>query len=178
VQTAFRLLAQVLIDHGVSSPEGESLFRAVCVHQVARAQAVHGKRPNASRIALVTGLDRKEVAQILRHPPRVNPALETRCRANKVLAGWYADRTFVHKARPLALPVKTTEGHRPSFWMLANRYAPDVYPGLILRELSRVGALEKLQDGRVRARMRRYRSRNASKRVLSEIRLPAETRSS
>jgi hypothetical protein len=170
VEAVFRPLARVLVDHGVSSPEAESLFRAVCVHQVALAQAVRGKRPNASRIALVTGLNRKQVTQILKHPPRVDPALETRCRASKVLAGWYGDRTFVHKARPQVLPIKSTERKRPSFWMLANRYAPDVYPGLILRELSRVGALEKLQDGRVRARMRCYR-KNLSKEYLGEMRL-------
>jgi hypothetical protein len=175
VETAFKLLARLLIDRGVSSPEAESLFRAVCVHQVALAQAVRGKRPNVSRIALVTGLDRKEVGQILRCPPRINPALETRSRANKVLAGWYDDRTFVHKARPLPLPVKAAERNRPSFWMLATRYAPDVYPGLVLRELSRIGALEKLQNGRVRALRRRYsdegrtsdRGRDRAERVLS-----------
>ncbi|HTD58257.1 MAG TPA: DUF6502 family protein [Solirubrobacteraceae bacterium] len=175
VEAAFKLLARLLIDRGVSSPEAESLFRAVCVHQVAHAQAARGKRPNVSRIALVTGLDRKEVGQILKSPPRVNPALETRCRANRVLAGWHDDRTFVRKARPLALPIKAAERNRPSFWMLANRYAPDVYPGLILRELSRIGALEKLQNGKVRALMRRYSDerrtsdsgRDRAERVLS-----------
>jgi hypothetical protein len=175
VETAFKLLARLLIDHGVSSPEAESLFRAVCVHQVALAQAVRGKRPNVSRIALVTGLDRKEVGQILKCPPRINPALETRSRANKLLAGWYGDRTFVRKAKPLPLPIKASERNRPSFWMLANRYAPGVYPGLILRELSRIGALEKLQNGRVRALRRRYsgerrtsdRGRDRAERVLS-----------
>jgi hypothetical protein len=116
-------------------------------------------------------LDRKEVARILRRPPRLNPALEKRChRANNVLAGWYTDRTFVAKHRPLVLPIKATQQKRPSFWMLANRYAPDVYPGLILRELSRVGAVERLEDGRVRARRRRYRGRGFSNECLSQIR--------
>jgi hypothetical protein len=159
-EAAFRPLARILIDHGVSSPEAESLFRAVCVHEAALAQTERGKkRPNVSRVALVTGLHRKEVGQILRRSPRVDPGLETRGRANKVLAGWHGDPTFAHKAKPLALPIKAAERKRPSFWMLANRYAPDVYPGLILRELARVGALKTLQDGRVRARMRRYRSK-------------------
>ena len=171
VEAVFRLLAQVLVEHGVSSPEAESLFRAVCVHQVARVQAVRGKRPNASRIALVTGLDRKQVAKILKHPLRVDPALETRCRTKKVLAGWYGDRSFAHNAKPLELPIKTTERkRRPSFWILASRYAPDVYPGLILRELSRVGALEVLKDGRVRARMRHFKARSLTKETLREMR--------
>jgi len=157
VEAVFRHLARVLIDHGVSSPEAESLLRAVCVHQVADAQAVPGKRPNASRIAFVTGLGRKEVSRLLEHPPRVNPALQGRCHcANKVLAGWRSDRAFVHNNRPRALPIRGPTRKGPSFWTLAGRYAPDVYPGLILRELSRVGALEKLHDGRVRPRMLRY----------------------
>jgi hypothetical protein len=168
----FRPLARVLVDQGVSSPEAESLLRAVCVHQLAEAQAVRGKRPNASRIALLTGLDRKEVAQILKYPPRVDPTLERRChRANKVLAAWYGDRDFVRNDKPLVLPIKATEGKHPSFWMLASRYAPDVYPGLILRELSRVGALKELHDGRVRPRMRRYRVKRLSKKCLSEMRI-------
>jgi hypothetical protein len=157
VQAVFRALARVLIDQGITSPEAESLLRAVCVHQAADAQAALGKRPNASRIAFVTGLGRKEVSRLLRYPPRVDPALEGRSHcANKVLAGWYTDRAFARNHRPLVLPIRGTTRKRPSFWMLAKRYAPDVYPGLILRELSRVGVLERLQDGGVRPRMRRY----------------------
>jgi hypothetical protein len=159
VTGVFRPLARALMDHGVSVPEAESLLRAVSVHEVANVQTARGKRPNASRIALLTGLDRKEITRILRQAPRIDPALEARChRANKVLSGWYGDRTFVHNDKPLVLPIKTEKRKRPSFWMLASRYAPGVYPGLILNELSRVGALEKLRDGRVRVRMRWYRS--------------------
>jgi hypothetical protein len=172
VVAVFRPLVRVLVDQGVSSPEAESLLRAVCVHQVADAQTPRGKRPNASRIALMTGLDRKEVARLLKHAPIVDPTLKTRChRATKVLAAWYQDRTFVQNSKPLALPIKAEKHRRPSFWMLANRYAPDVYPGLILRELSRVGALEKLQDGRVRPRLRRYRANRVTKGLLIETRL-------
>jgi hypothetical protein len=172
VVAAFRPCVRVLVDYGMSIPEAESLLRSVGVHEVAEAQAVNGKRPNASRIALVTGLDRKQVGRILRNPPRVDPALKTRFhRANKVLAGWYGDRTFVYKNKPLVLPIKATDSSRPSFWMLAHRYASDVYPGLILRELSHVGALEKLPDGRVRPRMRRYRVKHLSKQYLSDMRL-------
>jgi Family of unknown function (DUF6502) len=175
VEAVFRPLAQVLVEHGVSSPEAESLFRAVCVHEVARLQAIRAKSANASRVALVTGLDRKQVAKILKHPPRVDPALETRCRAKKVLAGWYGDRSFARNAKPLELPIKTTERkRRPSFWMLARRYAPDFYPGLILRELSRVGAVEKLKDGRVRVRMRHFTARSLTEQTLREVRSQVE----
>ena len=159
VSALFRPLARALVDYGVTIPEAESLLRAVSVHEVADVQTARGKRPNASRIALLTGLDRKEITRILRHAPRIDHTLQARChRANKVLSGWHGDRAFVHNDKPLVLPIKTEERKRPSFWILASRYAPGVYPGLILNELSRVGALEKLRDGRVRVRMRWYQS--------------------
>ena len=157
LEAVFGPLARLLLAHGVSSPEAESLLRAVCVHQAANTAAGHRKKPNASRAALVTGVDRAEVARILKGAPRLYPQLETRRhRVNRVLAGWYSDSHFIDGNRPMRLQIKAGTRGRPTFWALASRYAPGVYPGLILAELLRIGAVEKLQDGRVQVRMRRY----------------------
>jgi Family of unknown function (DUF6502) len=170
VEAVFQPLAQLLVSHGVSSREAESLLRAVYVHEAVRTDAKRGKKPNVSRIALVTGVDRPEVARILSNPPRVDPWLETRRhRVNRVLAGWYSDSDFVDGERPQLLIIKTREQKQPTFWKLARRYAPGVYPGLILSELIRVGAVEKLQDGRIKVRMRRYRAGEFSDESLREI---------
>lgn len=163
VEALFRPLARVLVEHGISSPEAESLLRAVWVHQLAREVAARRRRPNVSWIALVAGLDRKAVSLILKSPPGVRPASETHSQwANRVLAGWHSDPVFAKDDTPKVLPVKSVGGKRPSFWTLARRYSPGVYPGLVLRELCRVGAAEKLQGGRVRARRRRYRVKELS----------------
>jgi len=170
VEAVFEPLAQLLVSHGICSPEAESLLRAVYVHEVVRSDASCGKKPNVSRIALVTGVDRPEVARILSGPPKVDPGLETRRhRVNRVLAGWYSDSDFVDGKRPQVLMIKTKEQKQPTFWKLARRYAPGVYPGLILSELIRVGAVEKLQDGRIKVRMRRYRTGEFSDESLQEI---------
>jgi hypothetical protein len=158
IEAVFGPLARLLVAHGVSSPEAESLLRAVCVHEAANTEAGHRKKPNVSRVALLTGIDRAEVARILKVPPRVDPELQTRRHVNRVLAGWYSDRDFVDGKRPLPLPIKATEHTRPTFWTLVQRYAPGVYPGLILGELLRVRAVAKLDGGRVQVRMRRYRA--------------------
>jgi len=169
-QAVFGPLARLLVEHGISSPEAESLLRAVFVHQAARTECFRAKKPNASRIALVTGVDRAEVARILEGTSKVDPTRETRRhRANNVLAGWYSDRDFLGQNRPLLLAVKSRERSRSSFWTLASRYAPGVYPGLILSELCRVGAVKKLQDGRVRVRMRRYKAKEFSDESLGEM---------
>lgn len=170
VEALFRPLARVLVEHGISSPEAESLLRAVWVHQLASEVAARRRRPNVSWIALVAGLDRKAVTQILKRPPRMGPASETHSQwANRVLAGWHSDPAFAKDDTPSVLPIKSVGGKRPCFWTLARRYSPGVYPGLILRELCRVGAVEKLQGGRVRARRRRYRAKELSDEHASEM---------
>jgi uncharacterized protein DUF6502 len=170
VESVFEPLAQLLVEHGISSPQAETLLRAVCVHQAAKIGGSRAKRPNVSRIALVTGIDRAEVSRILESPPAVGLALEARRnRANRVLVGWHSDPRFLDRDGPLVLPIKDEDRRRPSFWTLVNRYAPGVYPGLILSELFRVGAAEKLADQRVRARMRQYEAKHFSDEVLREM---------
>ena len=170
VEALFRPLARVLVDHGISSPEAESLLRAVWVHQLAREVATRRRRPNVSWIALVAGLDRKAVSLILKKPPRMGPASEPSSQwANRVLAGWHSDPAFAKDEEPRILHIKTAGSKRPSFWTLARRYSPGVYPGLILRELCRVGAAEKLEGGRVRARTQRYRAKDLSDEHASEM---------
>ena len=158
VEALFGPLTQLLVAHGVSSPEAESLLRAVCVHEAAKTDGAVRKKINVSRVALVTGVDRAEVARILRAPPRVDPGLETRRHVNKVLVGWHSDRDFVEENRPLTLRIKPRDHKDKTFWALANRYAPGIYPSLVLNELIRVRAVQRLNDGRVRVRMRRYRT--------------------
>ena len=170
VEALFRPLARVLVDHGISSPEAESLLRAVWVHQLAREVAARRRRPNVSWIALVAGLDRKAVSLILKRPPRMRAASEASSQwANRVLAGWHSDPVFAKDDTPRVLPIKSVGRNKQSFWTLARRYSPGVYPGLILRELCRVGAVEKLQGARVRARTRRYRAKDLSDEHASEM---------
>jgi hypothetical protein len=164
-------LAHLFADHGITCPQAERLLRAVCVHEAAVTEAKTRKKPNVSRIALLTGLDRKEVARLLRRPPRKESRLEARSHpGDRVLEGWYSDRTFADKGRPLALSIKASRSKLASFWSLASRYAPGVYPGLLLRELLRVGAVEALRDGRVRARTRRIERRERRSRRAGEPR--------
>lgn len=169
VEAVFGPLAQLLVANGVGSPEAESLLRAVCVHAAANMETGHRKRPNVSRVALVTGVDRAEVARILKRPPRVDPEVDTRRHVNRVLAGWHGDRDFADGTRPALLSIKARERKHRTFWSLVQRYAPGVYPGLILRELLRVRAVAKLDDGRVQVRMRQYRAGEFSDRSLREM---------
>jgi len=172
LETVFEPLAKLLVEHGISSPEAERLLRAVCVREVAKASAIPGKRPNASRVALVTGVDRGVVRRILKTRHKAGEVNYRRHRVNRVLAGWHSDATYSSGGRPLSLPIKTTRARgytRSNFWALAKRYAPGVYPGLILSELLRVGAVEELQNGCLRVRTREYRAAEFSRESVNEL---------
>lgn len=163
-------IAPLLLAEGISCPDAERVLRSVCIHEAARAEASKGHRPNASRLALLTGVDRHVVARILKIAPKPDPTkLEThRHRLNRVLAAWHTDPDYCEAGRPRALEIRSGQ-RRKTFWGLSKTYAKDAYPPLILNELVKVGAVEKLRDGRVRPRARAYKSMELNEEAVQQI---------
>ncbi len=127
------------------------LLRAVCVHEAAKSFVEHGRRPNVSQIAIKTGVDRHVVAEILKTPPRVDGALETRRDAtSRVIAGWYSDRRYFKDGQPLTLPVGDPRSRGRTVWSLIEDHAPGVWPRLVIDELIRVDLVDVLPNGTFR----------------------------
>jgi hypothetical protein len=164
-------IAPLLIAEGVSCPDAERVLRSVCIHEAARAELVKGNRPNASRLALLTGVDRHVVATYLQIAPKGDPSrLETRRhRLNRVLSEWHSDPQYSDGGRPRALEVRAETERSKTFWSLSKTYAKDAYPPLILRELLKVGAVEQLRDGRVRPRARTYKAMELNASEVNQI---------
>lgn len=111
----------------------------------------HGElRSNASRIAVVTGLTRGEVAAMLASDTDERRTSERgRHRAERVLSGWWNDPDFQDQSgEPATLPLS---GARPSFTELVKRYSNEPRVTPILDELLRVNAVRKLADGTLKA---------------------------
>jgi hypothetical protein len=113
------------------------------------------QRPNASRIAVVTGLTRVEVASILASGAADRPHDRGRQRAERVLSGWWNDSEFQDTSgRPAVLSVR---GTRRSFAALVQRYSGERWRvATILDELLRVKAVRRLANGRLEALSRTY----------------------
>jgi hypothetical protein len=147
----FETLAPHLVESGITSSEVETLLRAVCVHEAARSFVEHGRRPNVSQIAIKTGVDRHVVADILKTPPRVNRALETRRDAtSRVIAGWLSDPRYLKSGQPIPLQVGDPRSRGRTVWSLVEDHAPGVWPRLVIDELIRVNLVEVLPDGTFR----------------------------
>jgi len=149
-------LAELLLDAGIGVGEFTSLVKLAYVRAAERRLGTgKGGRPNASRIAVLTGLTRVQVAAILKSAEGEPPTgAWGRQRAERVLTGWWSDPAFHDElGAPAALPVK---GSRKSFAALCERYSGDPRYAAILDELVRVRAVRWGKDGRVVAVSRTY----------------------
>ena len=150
-KAAFEGLAPLLIEFGITSPEAETLLRAVCVHETAKAHTIGGKRPNVSRVSVRTGVNRHVVTALLKHPPEVDGRLSTRRDSmRRVIEGWRKDPQFTRAGRPNDLEIGDPSSRGPTVWTLVQRYAPGVWPRLIIDELIRVDYVEAQPNGRLR----------------------------
>lgn len=149
-----RPVVRMLLAHGILWKDFAGLARRVYVEVAGEDYGIAGRQTNASRVAILTGLTRREVkrqrdliaARDAGQPDRIG-------NATRVLSGWYQDPDFTDAAgRPLALP---REGGDASFAALHERYGGDIPAVALLKELLHAGAVEEGNDGRYRA-IRRY----------------------
>jgi len=122
-------LVRVLLRHGVSHAEFASWAKQTYVEQAHSNFGIDGKKPTVSRLAIVTGINRKEVKRILDLPADVVPPVAKHNRAIRVVTGWL---------QPLPLIYGDADS---SFNKLVKRYGGDVPARAVLDELSRVGTV-------------------------------------
>ncbi|MEJ5357994.1 MAG: DUF6502 family protein [Desulfobacterales bacterium] len=150
-----RPLARLLLRRGVSFQAFAAVARRAFVDAAAGRFAEEGKKPAVARIAVATGLTRKEVARLLaRGAPEDRDSSARYNRAARVISGWRRDPEFKDgRGAPAALPFK---GEGPSFAELVRRYSGDMTPRAVLDELHRIGAVKTLRDGRLKLAVRSF----------------------
>jgi hypothetical protein len=154
-------MARWLLKTGVTWKEFAELSRGVFL-EVAEAEfGLRGRPTNVSRIALLTGMTRREVrryretAQPLRVDRRAEDDLN---HASRVLAAWHLDAEFIDElGRPRVL---AAEGEGGTFARLVRRYAGDIPVTALVKELLRSNSIERCEDGRYRALRRFYMPRS------------------
>jgi hypothetical protein len=150
-KAAFEGLAPLLVECGITSPEAETLLRAVCAHETAKAYTSSGRRPNVSRVAVKTGLSRQVVSALLKSPPGVDAGFSTRRDSmRRVIDGWLSDPDYTKRERPKDLEIGSPSSKGHDAWTLIQRYAPGVWPRLIIDELIRVDYVHVQSNGRLR----------------------------
>jgi len=159
--TAYRVLMQplvrILIRHGVSYNEFNEVLKNVFVEVAERDFGIPERKPSQSRIAILTGLTRKEVAKqkaILDGGAEIQD-ISNLNRVTRVLLGWHTDPDYTGPyGVPLELQFDSTDG--VGFTALVRKYSGDMAARAMLDELLRVGAVEKIAAGSFKILTRAY----------------------
>jgi hypothetical protein len=145
----------LLLKSGITWREFSDLAKVKFVQVATEEFGIRGRPTNASRVAILTGIDRRDVRK-LRLAAAEQPAFDLgfMSKPTQVLDGWFHDPDFrTSSGEPRDLHVS---GGEDSFAALVRRYAPGIPPVAMIKELLVVGAIEQLPDERVRALKRNY----------------------
>jgi hypothetical protein len=160
LRLALRPLFKILLRSGVTWQEASEVCKATLVEVATSDFGLHGRPTNMSRVAIMTGLSRREVRR-LRDLLGAEPQIDAGRMhgATRVLTGWYLDPDFSDAAgQPLDLAFESAAGADTgiTFTGLCERYGGDLAPVTMRRELTRVGAMAEMPAGDLRVLMRYY----------------------
>ncbi len=145
-------LLNLMFDTGVTVREFTQLLRTQATSSATRRIMREAGTSNKSRVSILTGLPRSEVARLLRKPPVDEPPRRAQHPIRKILAAWFDDPNFLTKeGDPAVLPAF---GKRKSFERLVGKYGSGVPVRAMLDELTRINAIEWLENQRIRPRHR------------------------
>jgi len=156
VVRVLRPLVRLLIRNGMSYGSFADLSKRVFVEIADKDFGIEGKKQTVSRVSVITGLSRKEVARVQSLPVVADDTAqqEQYNRAARIISGWVNDQDYQDdQGQPALLPV---EGSEVSFASLVKKYSGDVPVRALLDELLRVGAVLKQDNKMLTLKERAY----------------------
>jgi hypothetical protein len=136
----------ILLRNGVTHKDLTLLCKQLYVKVASEEFGIRGRQTNLSRIAIMTGIDRKEVSRIkdnLQQDTAAQVSEQNQDRLNRVLSGWYQDKDFIdEQGQPKLISIDEGE---INFNLLTRRYGGDLPTSALLKELKRVGIVEEIQ---------------------------------
>lgn len=149
-------LIRILLRNGVAYSEFSEIAKEVYVDVASREFKVQHRKMSQARVAILTGLTRKEVARFFGKKTREPDELKSNLnRVTRVLAGWHTDSDFTG---PYGLPLELQfEGQKgPDFRELVRRFSRDMAARAMLDELIRIGAVRETESGWYKVLTRTY----------------------
>lgn len=159
--TCIRPFARMLLRSGINYQQFAEIAKNAFVDEAAKSHNEEGKISNVSRVAIKTGLSRKEVARIrdrreerlLGEKDLVSEILHAGLAA-RTLQRWHTDSSFLDsRGKPRALPFI---GGDLSFAELVRRVGGDVPPGAVRDELVSGKSVNEDAEGNLRAIRRHF----------------------
>ena len=158
VYACLRPFARVMLRSGVTYKSFAEIAKTAFVHEALLESDSKGRITNASRVAVRTGLSRKEVRRVseqtLVKDVTKSGVADHAGPPARVLHAWHFDPRFIGAdGAPLDL---SFEGESPNFTELVRAVGGDVPPGAVRAELFRAAAVQELENGSLRPTKRYF----------------------
>lgn len=135
-------MVRLLMRHGVHYSLFADTVRYAYIDVAREDFALPGRKPSLSRMAVLTGINRKVIARFLERPhPLSGKSEERQAPIARVITGWLNDKSFQSaEGAPAQLPIEE-QPKGPSFTQLVRKHGRDLTPRAVLDELERIGAV-------------------------------------
>jgi hypothetical protein len=147
-------VVRLLLKNGIGYREFSEICKSIFVEVASDDYGIRGRKTNMSRVAVMTGLSRKEIRKIRDTMESGESVAVSRTRRPElVLSLWHTDAEFLdsrHRPKPISF-----DGDGATFCGLVARVGGDIPPRAMMIELLRAGSV--VEEGKkLRAVSRSY----------------------
>ena len=161
-----RPIVRILLRYGIGYREFVEVTKTAYVDVASSDFGLRGRPTNISRVAVMTGLTRKEVKRLRDKIASGDSKISVKTTPlSDVLHHWHAQAEFTDSlGQPLTL---TFRGGKDSFSELVKRYGGDIPAGAMRTEMKRVGAVREDEAGNLTIVKRTFTSPSEHERLTT-----------
>jgi hypothetical protein len=165
---ALRPIARALLRAGVGYREFDEIAKTAFVDIATRDYGLRGRPTNISRVAVMTGLTRKEVRRLRDKSAAGQGATVIRTTPMAmILHKWYTENEFL---APSGGPADLNfDGPGATFTGLVKKYGGDIPPGAMRTELRRIKAIEDTESGKLRVLKRNVSGLDVHEKLIAGL---------
>lgn len=142
-------IARLCIHFGIDHRNLSEMLKVAFVTVAKEEFKVEGKSQTDSRIALITGVHRKDVRRLLGRVPEKKLLRQQGLVAN-LISQWLSTSELIDKhGEPIAIPRNPHPDYKISFFSLAEMLTNDIHPRALMDECINRGIVKLSDDGMV-----------------------------
>lgn len=165
---ALRPIARALLRAGIGFREFDEIAKTAFVDIATKDYGLRGRPTNISRVAVMTGLTRKEVRRLRDKSAAGQGTMVVRpTPMATILHRWYTESEFLNETGgPAELRF---DGPGATFSSLVRKYGGDIPPGAMRTELKRINAVEETERGTLRPLKRNVIADDVEERLVTGL---------
>jgi hypothetical protein len=155
----------LLLKSGIGWKDFSDIAKEKFVSVATESFGIRGRPTNLSRVAILSGLDRREVARLRRRATEQRTAPQGyMSKPTQLLHAWYHDPQYLDSSgKPRDLEIEGAEG---SFAELVRQCTPGIPLVAMIKELRAAGAVADVDGERLRALKRSYVPRELNENLV------------